>query len=348
MKKDLETLYHQVNDAVLSLDPEKIWPGFELLKFALYDNDYCFFDGQFIEKTDDFCANTSISFRGEQIAIWMVAEELDIPVLTSKLVHEMFHGFQTLQGWNCWPNETEALLRYEYNTENLYLKLHENKLLLSLLDHFDETSYRELMSCRKLRSEKYPFEFSYESKVEEIEGTANYVEWQVLKQLDGKAAEAMTERMISVMTEPEFLFPIRIACYYTGALMINALRGAGAYSFEPGERPVIMEVLNDIVLSKADFDINCPDHRKVSETIAAYNERSESIVRSALEKNEVVLEGPLELVSVNIYNARCYKEYLTSTHFLMYRDGEGNKMIRGNFVIHMKDEKTIGTVYRCE
>ena len=78
---NLETLYHQVNEAVASLDFEKVWPGFEPLKFALYDKDSCFFDGKVIDKTDQFCANTSINFQGEQIAIWMVAEELDIPVL---------------------------------------------------------------------------------------------------------------------------------------------------------------------------------------------------------------------------------------------------------------------------
>jgi hypothetical protein len=60
----------------------------------------------------------------------------------------------------------------------------------------------------------------------------------------------------------------------------------------------------------------------------------------------VVLTGPLELVTVNIYNARCYNGYLTSTYFLMYLENGERKMIQGNFVIRMKDEKTIDTVYR--
>jgi len=120
--------------------------GFRPLKFALYDDETCFFNGAYIEKSDDFCANTSISFQGEQIAIWKVVDDLPIPVLASKIVHEMFHGYQTVENWNCWADEMEALYRYQYNADNLSLKLRENELLLRILDHFDEASYQELLS----------------------------------------------------------------------------------------------------------------------------------------------------------------------------------------------------------
>ena len=345
---DLEALYHQVKEAIAGLDLARIWPGFAPLKFALYDQERCFFDGKYIPKTEDFCANTSICFQGEQIAIWMVAEETDVSVLASKLVHEMFHGYQTLRGWDCWPNETEALSRYRYDPENLSLKLRENALLLELLDHFDPALCRELLSSRKLRCEKYPYEFSYESKVEEIEGTANYVEWQVLKQLDPEKASALKERMRGVLTSPEALFPIRISCYDTGALMINALLQAGLYSFEPPARPAVLEVLKQIGL---------PDHRspggeaflsEVTEAVRAFEQSSREIIRAALDRNEIVLRGPLPLTGLNIYDARCCDGYLTSTYFLMYRVGEENKLLEGNFVIRMKDETTIETVYRWD
>lgn len=342
----LETLYRQVKNAVDSLDYSRIWPGFEPLKFALYDNEACFFDGGYIEKTDDFCANTSIDYRGEQIAIWMVTEETEIPVLASKIVHEMFHGYQTAQGWDCWPDEMEALYRYRYSTENLSLKLRENELLLSLLDRFDTAAFNELLSLRKLRSTDHAYEFSYESKVEEIEGTANYVEWQALKQLDKRAARAVTEHMRKVLTKPEYLFPIRISCYDTGALMIHAFLSAGIEPFGVRDRPVIVTVLKDVTPSGGDFPGKEACFRKVSEAVAAFMEESEAIVQSALERNEAVLEGPLELGFVNIYNARSWNGYLTSTYFLMYRDGEDCMTIQGDFVIRMRDRKTIDRVYR--
>ena len=239
---DLEALHAQVKQAILSLDFNAIWPGFKPLRFALYDNEICCFDGHYIDKTDEFCANTSIVYQGEQIAIWMFQQEMEIPVLASKIVHEMFHGYQNIMGWDCWPNELEALYKYEYNAENLSLKLHENKLLLALLEHFDDSVLKELLAHRKIRSMRFPYEFSYESKVEEIEGTANYVEWQALKQLDENKADELVKQMHARTTKAEYLFPVRISCYYSGALMIDALRHAEMYSFSATKRPIISSI----------------------------------------------------------------------------------------------------------
>jgi len=345
---NLEMQYIQVNEAISSLDLGRIWPGFKPLKFALYNDEKCFFDGHYIEKTDVFCANTSIVYEGEHIAIWMVQEDLDNSVLTSKIVHEMFHGYQSIMGWNCWPNELEALYNYKYDTENLSLKLRENELLLALSDRFDEFALRELLELRKLRSIKYPYEFSYESKVEEIEGTANYVEWQVLRQLDEIRANALIEQMRAVMTKPEYLFPIRISSYFTGALMINALRGAGIYRFEAADRPTILSFIKDIELSNGLFPEKEAVLASVANAVEAFHQATDSIIRSALERDLVVLKGPLELTGVNVYNARCLRGFITSTYFVMYREGKEDKMLQGNFVIKMQDEKILAAVYRWE
>ena len=324
---NLDELYSRVSETISSLDFGRIWPGFRPLKFALYDDEKCFYDGAYIEKNDDFCANTSISFQGEQIAIWKVVDDLPAPVLASKIVHEMFHGYQTVENWNCWADEMEALYRYQYNADNLSLKLRENELLLRILDHFDEASYQELLSHRKRRSEQHPYEYAYESKVEEIEGTATYVEWMTLR--------------------PECLFPIRISCYYSGALIVNALAASGAYSFNAAERPIACSMLKTVCPSDGDFPERESCCRRVSDAITSFEETSAHIIQSAIKKNKVVLTGPLELLCVNIYDARFYKGYMTSRFFLMYRDESGEKMIPGNFVIEMADEKTISKVYEA-
>ena len=344
---DLKNLYCQVKEAISVLDLEKVWPGLVPLKFALYDNKHCFFDGEYIKKTADFCANTSIRFNGEQIAIWMVAEESDVSVLASKLIHEMFHGYQATHGWDCLPNEMDALFHYRYSAENLSLKLRENELLLELLDHFDPAAYRELLMSRKMRSEKYPYEFLYESKIEETEGTANFVEWKALEQLDQGKALTLMDRMRLVMTRPEHLFPIRISGYYTGALMINAMLHAGNYSFDPAVRPVILSLLKDIDAAEYRSSGSESVIAAVTEALSRFDQGSEEIIRSALDRNEIVLKGPFELVGVNIYDARRCGEYITSTYFLMYRDEE-DKLLEGDFVIRIKDERTIDTVYRLK
>ena len=343
---DLESLYAMVKENISRLDFNRIWPGFSALKFALYDQKKCFFDGRYIEKTSDFCANTSIVYQGEQIAIWMVQEELPPSVLTSKIVHEMFHGYQSIMGWDAWPNELEALNRYEYDAENLSLKLRENELLLSLLVHYDKAGLTEFLGHRKHRSEAFAYAFSYESKVEEIEGTANFVEWQVLKQLDAKKAVELEDRMRTMLRKPECLFPIRISCYFSGALMIHALLHAGIYSFGAKERPVIYSFLQDMAPSDGVYPEREDCLRKTRDAVDAFNGETESIIRTALEQNEAVLRGPLELTGVNVYNARCRRGFITSTYFLMYREGGEDKVLPGNFVIRMRNEKIIDTVYR--
>lgn len=346
---ELDAMFYQVKEAVSSLDLGSIWPGFEPLKFALYDDDRCFFDGQWVEKTDAFCANTSIVYRGEQIAIWKVQEELKPAVLASKLVHEMFHGYQSITGlMSGAPNELEALFRYEYNAENLSIKLRENELLLDLLDRSDEAKLAELLSCRKLRSERFPYEFTYESKTEEIEGAANFVEWQVLKQLDAREAEALTAHMREVMTRPDFLFPIRISCYYTGALMIFALLAAGICSFGTSVRAAVLSAAERLAPSLGELPKDAELIRNVRDAVSAFHAETDLIVKSALEKNQVVLNGPAELKGVNIYNARRRGGFITSTYFLMYNDGTEDKLLPGNFVIEMQDEKTVSRVYRWE
>ena len=184
--------------------------------------------------------------------------------------------------------------------------------------------------------------------MEEIKGTANYVEWQVLKQLDDKKADALTGHMRTVMTRPDYLFPIRISCYYTGALMIHALRLAGLYTFSAPKRPVLFPILENTSPSDGTFPGKEACLAETAETIAAFHQETKSIIRAALEKNRGVLNGPAELESVNIYDARCYKGFITSTYFLMVRENNESRMLEGYFVIRMQDEKTIAAVYRWE
>ena len=343
---DLEDLYNKVSEAIRSIDFTKLWEGFKPLKFALYNDEECYFNGSYIDKTTDFCANTAIEFQGEVIAIWRVEEDLVIPVFASKIVHEMFHAFQEKEGWNCFAKEMEALYKYRYDEENLSVKLHENQLLLDLLDGYDPSKYKELLSCRKYRQEKFPYEFSYECSDEEIEGSANYVEWQVLKQLDDAAADKLIEDMRKVMLQPEYFFPIRISGYYTGALLINAMIEANDYHYGADNRPVIVNKLFSVDPIDETAGRTEDERQKVSQSIKVFNEESKRIVETTVKNGEVVLTGPYEMVSVNIYDARCYDGYLTSRFFLMYMDNGEKKVIRDNYVIKMSDEKTIDKVYR--
>lgn len=340
---DLEKTYYEINEKLKTIDFEKLWEGFKPLKFALYNDSSCFFDGKYIEKTDEFCANTAIFYQGEMIAIWNVMEEMDINVFTSKIVHEMFHGYQEMNNWDSFPNETEALFKYQYDEENLSLKLYENELLINLLDKFNKDDYYKLLEIRKYRKNKFPYQFDYESKVEEIEGSANFVEWRVLKLLDEEKSKELENTIKNDIIDPNHLFPIRIVSYYIGMLLINAFVSAKDYEYNTNKRPFINTILDKIELKEID---NNKYLSIVRDKINSFNQETKDIIEKAVENNEVVLSGPYEIGFVNIYNARCYNNYITSTYFVMYLDNKEQKFIYGNFVLKMKDEKTIDKIYK--
>ena len=326
------------------IDFSRLWPGFEPLRFALYNETECCFDGEYVEKTDAFCANTSIEYRGEQTAIWNVMEDMEQEVFASKIVHEMFHGFQNKSGWNCFPNETEALMRYRNDCRALGIKLRENELLLELLAGHDEDKLSELAACRRERLSLFPYETEYEAKTEQTEGTANYVEWKVLEQLAPERARELEEQMRKKLSDPEFLLPARISCYYTGALLVNALKNAGEYAFEPGGRPAgiaFCEAHRDC----GAFDTGCMKTPSAREALAKYEAETDAMIGAALEKGNKVLSGPLTLVCPNVYNARRSGGYITSTYFLMYSENGENRIAYGDFVVKMLDENTIEAVY---
>lgn len=62
-------------------------------------------------KTEEFLANTAICYQGRLIAIWCLSEEMDLDILASKIIHEMFHAYQMECGESRFPEEVEALLK---------------------------------------------------------------------------------------------------------------------------------------------------------------------------------------------------------------------------------------------
>ncbi|HIT07654.1 MAG TPA: hypothetical protein IAB55_01030 [Candidatus Merdivicinus faecavium] len=53
---DLASIYREIAKRVEKADFSALWKGFSPLKFAVYTDADCFFDGGYIPKTDAFCA----------------------------------------------------------------------------------------------------------------------------------------------------------------------------------------------------------------------------------------------------------------------------------------------------
>lgn len=334
---NLEDLYQQICNNIKKIKFDLIWKGFAPTKFALYNESECFFDGKYIEKTSDFVANTAIFYEGEYIAIWNVMGTPNVTELTSKIVHEMFHAFQNANHWDICVNEVDALIHYKYDEENLSIKLRENRLLLDLYKSYDAEKVELFARYRKYRQEKFTYEFQYESSIEKIEGSANYVEWQALKQLDSLKADELVASMTVQLSDCGFYFPIRVSNYYSGALF---------YAVRFAEQVKSLFEVN--ATGEGIGDILCKSDLTMKEAVLRYTEETERIVAKALEDNKVVVEEPVKLLGLNVFNARRYKEYLTSTYFLMYLRNGKQEILNGNFILKMLDAKTIEKVYEWD
>ena len=346
MEIKLDAVYGQVKERIDRVDFSRLWKGFHPFRFALYTDSECYFDGSYIQLTDDFCANTSILFQGEYIAIWNLSEvPKDMDSLAASLIHEMFHAFQSACGESRFPDEREAVFRYRYSGENLSAKLREAELIRNILEGAGNAgeAYRQLLSLRRRRAEDYPYEYAYEAGVEQIEGTANYVEASALAQLDPEKGRAAWKRILERISGPKNYFPVRIISYQIGAAMIACVKRCSDTDCESfGERPLALEILSRAQAATEPLPVDGDAERLVKE----YLEQTHDLVQSAVRKNDRVLSGRFPLVSVNIWDARSEGNYVTSNLFLMYRDGEETKTINGDFVVETDGDYHILTVYR--
>ena len=340
---NLKTTYYKLKAIIDTLNFSSLWTGFRPLKFALYNDEECFFDGQFIPKTNAFMANTSIQYEGEYIAIWYLTQETDLDILASKIVHEMFHGYQMLHQESRFPNDLEALLTYEYSKENLSIKLTENHLIKQLLKDFDQGQYNKLLSLRHYRLLHFPFEYSYESAVEQIEGTATFVELNALLQIAPDKYQRKIKEMLANINQPSNFFPIRIISYSIGALILLLLKKHQLYSFEFfSNQTITISMLKGTPI----YSDALPIFPKMASLVDTYFSESALIIEEALSRDCCVLSGNYKLLGLNVYDAKYYKGYIISTHFLMYQDGESSAVLKGDFVIGLSPEKTIQKVYK--
>lgn len=333
---DLIKLHQAVNARIQKVDFSQLWPDFRPLRFALYDQDTCCFDGKIIEKTADFLGNTAICYNGEYVAIWNISEETDFDILASKMIHEMFHGFQKMHCENRFPDELHALYNYRYSDENLSVKLMENKILAELSYAFSDVKFRQFLQLRKYRAVKFPTEFLYEARIEQIEGCANFVELNALKQIS-TCEDKLNQMRASILS----LLPVRISSYDVGALILYVLNENGiAYHHGFSDVTFSEGLIDDIPFEEINFA------RCMKDEINTYYSKADRIIHDAIAKNDIVMQQEAPLLGVNVYNAVYRNQHIISKYFVMYGNADVPTILQGDFVIETPQEGIINKIYR--
>jgi len=219
-KKEILHLFKEIEKRIETLDFNILYPDFKPYNFALYNDKIVVFKDRIIPYDNRFMGNTAIVIDGDFLAIWKIDSiYVHFNVLTSKIIHEMFHAWQMSKNELRFPNEFQGL-GYLYEKFNISLKYDETKSLLKAYEDDDKSALERFVGYRERRRKDYINETTYEEGIETIEGMARYVELQVLKQLDVAEYQKAYDSLKNTIKNIRNYIPIRSISYEIGALML--------------------------------------------------------------------------------------------------------------------------------
>lgn len=340
---NLESIYREISENINKIDFNLLWKGFKKSDFALYNDNECIFNGESITKPDEFLGNTAIMYKSEYIAIWKVSsDKIDLESLTASIIHEMFHAYQYNSKEERWANEIEALINYRYDHRNLSAKYEEAKLINQLISNSKIDALDDLLISMSYRKNTFPYEFSYESKVQQIEGSALYVELKALEILNKARAKERWIKILENILNPNMYFPIRIISYEFGAAILKCLEKNEVLDFQTFSSHTVFDEI-----SKKRYDnLKIQKCQKIGELIDSYISDNKRIIEKALKKNKPIFEGNMEIYGLNIYNARAYNNFILSSPFIALNNNGEVEIYNGELIAEINDEFRVIKIYK--
>ncbi|WP_394542228.1 hypothetical protein [Priestia aryabhattai] len=226
---------NQIAKDLTNTNVERYWPNFELVAYALYDQNSVFLFNhpryndippksyEILKRDEQFVGNTLILFDGYPTAIADMELYDDYEGFFSILVHELFHGNQYVKGEKRFPDETLGIT-YPLTKENIEIRNRERKSLYNALLETDISKKKqylnEFISLREKRTEGIKEHLTYENLIESVEGPAWYVEIKAFSEKSPLANDLILkkygENLIDVV---ESTSNIRRSCYSSGLFM---------------------------------------------------------------------------------------------------------------------------------
>ncbi|MEB2277521.1 hypothetical protein LAV82_26260 [Bacillus sp. ILBB4] len=214
---------------------ETYWPNFELVAYALYDENSVFLFNhprynnippksyEILKRDEQFAGNTLILFDGYPTAIADMELYDDYEGLFSILVHELFHGNQYVKGEKRFPDETLGIT-YPLTKENVEIRNRERKNLYNALLETDISKkkkyLKKFIGIREKRAEGIKEHLTYENLIESVEGPAWYVELKAFSEKSSLADDLVLKRYgKNLINAVESTSNTRRSCYSSGLFM---------------------------------------------------------------------------------------------------------------------------------
>ncbi|MBX9967863.1 hypothetical protein ACFW1J_08850 [Priestia aryabhattai] len=226
---------NQIAKDLTNTNVERYWPNFELVAYALYDENSVFLFNhprynhvppktyKILKWDEQFVGNTLILFDGYPTAIADMELYDDYEGLFSILVHELFHGNQYIKEEKRFPDEMLGM-SYPLTKENVEIRNRERKNLYNALLETDISKkkkyLKKFIDLREKRTEGIKEHLTYENLIESVEGPAWYVEIKVFSEKSPLANDLILKKYGKNLTDVvESTSNIRRSCYSSGLFM---------------------------------------------------------------------------------------------------------------------------------
>lgn len=336
-------IYQKVESMISKVEFHLLWPNFRLYSFALYDEHEVQFSTFSQPLTPEFVGNTSITYHQEKIAIWNMhlSKVDDMNILASKIIHEMFHAFQQDNQEIKFPNEVDGLF-YRYHINNLTIKHQENIMLAQLWNHWSMDLFKAFLQTRKNRELDFEKEVNYESKIEVVEGMAQFVELQALRQLSFDTFQQSMNVLIERVKSKASLLHIRHHSYDVGALILFLLEKAQMkinYDFD-SQDTIYVGLSKQLISKKQKNVIDDEINQLVQEKEKENQEKVEEFIR-----DKEIKYVSFQIMGFDPLSSFIYDNYLYCSYVLFIDDFQTQQMLMGPIVAIIDNEfKGIGLI----
>ncbi len=177
----MNNIRRAIDERLKLINFDDLYKGFREYDYAIYDDEYVYLKDKIISKDQRFIGNTAIKYDDSYLAIWYKPDG-DKDILTSNIIHEMFHCYQydtkipfSIDDINATKNNLDK--------EYLQLKHLEKKYLVEAIKTLNEKAYSKVLSIRNKRKTLNTV-YDYELSIETLEGVAESCKLNALKILN--------------------------------------------------------------------------------------------------------------------------------------------------------------------
>jgi len=232
-KMNIDQICQEIKMKMGQINWHSYWPNFKPVAYSIYNKDHVFLfnhpafsdqnEPSRFEWEEQFVGDTLILFKDYPTAIVNIDRYQSFNQLFAVLMHELFHGYQSLMDETRFPDELSAV-SYPLEIENIELRTKERYCLDQAL-HEEEPNKRmghlqAFVEYRTKRESILKDSIQYEYMIESVEGPAWYIELLALVEVgDHTFADQLTPYRHSLLDAYESNLHLRRSCYSSGLFM---------------------------------------------------------------------------------------------------------------------------------